>query len=252
MPLDPRLQAFERLLNIMDELREKCPWDQKQTLQSLRHLTIEEIYELSDALISDDSEEIRKELGDLFLHLVFYAKIGTEEKRFDLEGILNGICEKLIHRHPHIYGNSQADTEEEVLKNWQQLKLKEGNSSILSGVPKSLPSLDKAERIQSKVIDVGFVFETPQDALDKLTEELAEFLAAKTQEEKEEEFGDILFALVSFAKKEKINPSAALEKTNKKFIRRFQQLEILVKKDQLVLGDIKKETLLAYYKQTKS
>ena len=227
------LLAFNRLLDIMDDLREKCPWDRKQTLESLRHLTIEETYELSDAILENDLQEIKKELGDIMLHLVFYAKIGSETEDFDISDVLNGICEKLINRHPHIYGDVVVADEEEVKKNWEQLKLKEGNKSVLGGVPKSLPALVKAMRIQEKARGVGFDWEEKAQVWAKVEEEMQEFkehFNAETQEtidkeKAEAEFGDVLFSLVNYARFIDINPETALERTNKKFIKRFQYLE---------------------------
>ena len=227
-----QLMAFDRLLTIMDELREQCPWDRKQTLESLRHLTIEETYELSDAILENDLPEIKKELGDVLLHIVFYAKIASEnvetEKKFDIADVLTGICEKLISRHPHIYGDAKADTEEQVKQNWEKLKLKEGKKSVLEGVPKSLPALVKASRIQDKVKGVGFDWEEPHQVWDKVQEELQEFqdeVKAVHQDKIEAEFGDVLFSMINYARFLNVNPEDALERTNKKFIRRFMYLE---------------------------
>jgi len=233
-----QLMAFDRLLTIMDELREQCPWDRKQTMDSLRHLTIEETYELSDAILENDLPEIRKELGDLMLHMVFYARIASETNTFDIADVLTGICEKLISRHPHIYGDVKADTEEQVKQNWEQLKLKEGNKSVLSGVPGSLPALVKAMRIQEKARGAGFDWEEKEQVWEKVEEEMQEFKAEfnlngeHTQtnhvidkKKAEGEFGDLLFSLVNYARFIDINPETALERTNKKFIRRFQYLE---------------------------
>lgn len=225
--------AFSRLLDIMDDLREKCPWDKKQTFDSLRHLTIEETYELSDAILEKNPSEIKKELGDLMLHLVFYAKIGSETNDFDMQEILHGISEKLIVRHPHIYSDTVVENEEDVKKNWEQIKLKEGNKSVLGGVPKSLPALVKAMRIQEKARGVGFDWEEKAQVWAKVEEEMQEFkehFNAETQEtidkEKAEgEFGDLMFSLVNYARFIDINPETALERTNKKFIKRFQYLE---------------------------
>jgi XTP/dITP diphosphohydrolase len=224
-----QLQAFDRLLTIMDELREKCPWDKKQTLQSLRHLTIEETYELGDAILDNNLEEIKKELGDVLLHLVFYAKIGSETQAFDIADVCNAICEKLIHRHPHIYADVVVENEEEVKHNWEKLKLQEGRKSVLEGVPKSLPALVKASRIQEKVKAVGFDWEEPQQVWDKVQEELQELqveIEAGNQDKMEAEFGDVLFSMINYARFLNINPEDALERTNKKFIKRFQYLEI--------------------------
>ncbi|MBP9186397.1 MAG: nucleoside triphosphate pyrophosphohydrolase [Bacteroidia bacterium] len=224
-----KLDAFSRLLDVMDELREKCPWDKKQTNESLRHLTIEETYELSDAILKSDANEIKKELGDVLLHLVFYAKIGSENNQFDIADVCNSLCDKLIFRHPHIYGDVKAETAEQVKENWEQLKLKEGNKSVLSGVTKGTPSIVKALRMQEKAAQVGFDWPTPKEVWAKVDEELAELKvefeinsnAAKT----ENEFGDYLFSLINLARKFNINPDDALEKTNQKFIERFTYIE---------------------------
>ena len=223
-----QLKAFDRLLTIMDELREQCPWDKKQTMETLRHLTIEETYELGDAILDNDLEEIKKEIGDLMLHMVFYAKIGSEKKAFDIADVCNGICEKLIHRHPHIYGDVTVKDEAEVKRNWENLKLKEGRTSVLEGVPKSLPALVKASRIQEKVAGVGFDWEKPEQVWEKVEEELNEFKAEVDKgdtDAMEDEFGDVLFSMVNYARFLKINPENALERTNKKFSKRFQYLE---------------------------
>lgn len=224
----PQLEAFARLLDIMDDLRAKCPWDKKQTLESLRHLTIEETYELGDAILNNDLQEIKKELGDLLLHIVFYAKIGSETNDFDIADVCNEICDKLIHRHPHIYGDVIVADEEEVKQNWEKLKLKEGKKSVLEGVPKGLPALVKASRIQDKVKGVGFDWEEPHQVWDKVQEELRELqeeVASGNQDKMEAEFGDVLFSMINYARFLKINPEDALERTNKKFIKRFQYLE---------------------------
>lgn len=223
-----QLDAFNRLLDIMDDLREKCPWDKKQTLESLRHLTIEETYELGDAILDNNLPEIKKELGDLLLHIVFYAKIGSETKDFDMADVCNEICDKLIHRHPHIYSDTIVADEEEVKQNWEKLKLKEGKKSVLEGVPKSLPALVKASRIQDKVKGVGFDWEEPRQVWDKVQEELQELqveVEAKNQDKIEAEFGDVLFSMINYARFLNVNPEDALERTNKKFIKRFQYLE---------------------------
>ncbi|MDM1550944.1 nucleoside triphosphate pyrophosphohydrolase [Empedobacter falsenii] len=233
-----QLQAFERLLDIMDELREKCPWDRKQTMETLRTLSIEEIYELSDAIIEKDSDEIKKELGDVFLHLVFYSKIASEQNNFDVADVLNGICEKLIHRHPHIYGDVEANTEEKVLQNWEQIKLKEGNKSVLSGVPTSLPAMVKAYRIQDKVKGVGFEFENSDQVFDKIIEEINEFKEEQNPTDKEMEFGDILFSLINYGRFNGINSEDALERSNKKFITRFQKLEEITKENGQNIADL--------------
>ncbi|HLW41296.1 MAG TPA: nucleoside triphosphate pyrophosphohydrolase [Flavobacterium sp.] len=249
-----QLQAFERLLDIMDELREKCPWDKKQTFQSLKHLTIEEVYELNDAISENNPEEIKKELGDLLLHIVFYAKIGSEDHSFDIEDVCNGICEKLIVRHPHIYGDVEVEDEQAVKENWEKIKLKEGNKSVLSGVPKSLPAVIKAFRIQDKVKGVGFDWDDKKDVWNKVEEELAEFkaeVAANNQEKQEQEFGDVLFALINYARFCDINPEEALNKTNNKFIRRFTKMEELIKKDHKILGNLSLSELDVYWNSVK-
>ena len=223
-----QLQAFDRLLTIMDELRAQCPWDKKQTMQSLRHLTIEETYELGDAILENDLEEVKNELGDVLLHIVFYAKIGSETKDFDIADVCNSICEKLINRHPHIYGDVEVKDEEDVKRNWENIKLKEGKKSVLEGVPNGLPALVKANRIQDKVAGVGFDWEKPEQVWEKVEEELAEFqeeVKANNLENMEAEFGDVLFSMVNYARFLDINPENALERTNKKFIKRFQYLE---------------------------
>lgn len=223
-----QLEAFDRLLTIMDELREKCPWDKKQTLQSLRHLTIEETYELGDAILDNDLQEVKKELGDVLLHLVFYAKIGSETGDFDIADVTNSICEKLINRHPHIYGDVVVDNEEEVKQNWEKIKLQEGKKSVLEGVPVSLPALVKANRIQDKVAGVGFDWEEPGQVWAKVQEELTELqeeVQSGDADRMEAEFGDVLFSLVNYGRFLHINPENALERTNKKFLKRFQYLE---------------------------
>lgn len=225
---EEQLAAFSRLLDIMDDLREKCPWDKKQTLESLRHLTIEETYELGDAILDQDLNEVKKELGDLLLHIVFYSKIGSETGDFDIAEVANGICDKLINRHPHIYGDVVVNNEEEVKQNWEKLKLKEGKKSVLEGVPKSLPALVKASRIQDKVKGVGFDWEEPHQVWEKVQEELNELqveVLNQNQDKIEAEFGDVLFSMINYARFLKINPEDALERTNKKFIKRFQYLE---------------------------
>ncbi len=225
-----KLEAFSKLLDIMDDLREKCPWDKKQTLESLRPLTLEEVYELSDALIKEDLTEIKKELGDVLLHLVFYSKIGSEKGSFDIADVINSLNEKLIFRHPHIYGDTKVSSEEEVKQNWEKLKLKEGNRSVLSGVSKGIPSLVKAFRIQEKVKGIGFEFATADDAWEKVKEELLEYEREEDQKKKQNEFGDLLFSLVNYARISGINPDTALEGTNLKFISRFQKMEALATK----------------------
>ncbi|ARV11093.1 nucleoside triphosphate pyrophosphohydrolase [Gilvibacter sp. SZ-19] len=223
-----QLQALDRLLTIMDELREQCPWDKKQTMESLRHLTIEETYELGDAILDKDLDGVRGELGDLLLHIFFYAKIGSEKKAFDIADVAHAISEKLINRHPHIYGDIEVANEEEVKQNWEKLKLKEGKKSVLEGVPKSLPAMVKANRIQDKVAGVGFDWEAPHQVFEKLQEELEEFQHEVDKGDKvamEAEFGDVLFSMINYARFLKIDPESALERTNKKFSKRFQFLE---------------------------
>ena len=251
---EAKKEAFGRLLDIMDELREKCPWDKKQTMESLRHLTIEEMYELTDAILEGDIEEMKKEIGDIMLHKVFYAKIGSETKDFDIADSLNFICDKLIDRHPHIYGDVQVTDEDEVKSNWEKLKLKEGKKSVLEGVPTSLPSLVKASRIQDKARGVGFDWEKDEQVWEKVEEEMAEFkIEADSNSDKvEEEFGDLLFSLINFARFKDINPDDALEKTNKKFIKRFQYLEIESAKDGKVMGEMSLEEMDYYWEKAKS
>lgn len=257
--MEEKLKAFERLLNIMNDLREKCPWDRKQTMESLRHLTIEETYELSDSIIDGDLEEVKKELGDLFLHLVFYSKIGEEESAFDVADVLNGICEKLIHRHPHIYGDVEVADEEEVKSNWEKIKLKEGKGkkSVLEGVPRTLPALVKAIRIQDKARGVGFDWDEKEQVYQKVQEELAELkheeesAAEGNLEKVEAEFGDVLFSMINYARFIGINPEDALERTNKKFIKRFQFLERESKKDGKVLGEMSLEEMDHYWEKAK-
>lgn len=236
-----QLAAFDRLLTIMDELRTQCPWDKKQTMETLRPLTIEETYELADAILDQNLDEVEGELGDLLLHIVFYAKIGSEQGHFDISTVLNTICDKLIKRHPHIYGDVVVNNEAEVKQNWEKLKLKEGKASVLQGVPKSLPALVKATRIQEKVAGVGFDWEEPQQVFEKVEEELQEFNAevkAKNQRAIEAEFGDVLFSLINYARFLGVNPENALERTNKKFIKRFQYLEQQAKIKKRTLSDM--------------
>lgn len=229
---EQKLAAFDRLLTIMDELRLECPWDKKQTMQSLRHLTIEETYELGDAILENDLEEVKKELGDLLLHIVFYAKIGSETQDFDIADVANSISDKLISRHPHIYGDIDVTDAEEVARNWEKLKLKEGKKSVLEGVPKGLPAMVKANRVQDKVSGVGFDWEEPQQVFEKLQEELGELqheIQEDNQDKIEAEFGDVLFSMINYARFLKVDPESALERTNKKFIKRFQYLEAKAK-----------------------
>jgi len=249
-----QLEAFNRLLDIMDELREKCPWDKKQTLESLRHLTIEETYELADAILDNDLEEIKKELGDLLLHIVFYAKIGSEKKSFDIADVANSISDKLIDRHPHIYGDIEVKDEEEVQQNWEKLKLKEGKKSVLEGVPKSLPAMVKANRIQDKVSGVGFDWEEPHQVWEKVQEELGELneeIEKGNKERIESEFGDVLFSMVNYARFIDVNPENALEKTNKRFIHRFQYLEEVAKKQGKKIANMSLAEMNVFWNEAK-
>ena len=252
--MDKQLEAFQRLLNIMDDLRAQCPWDKKQTMQSLRHLTIEETYELGDAILDNNLQEVKKELGDLLLHIVFYAKIGSETGDFDIADVANGVCEKLIIRHPHIYGDVKVDNEEDVKRNWEKIKLKEGNKSVLGGVPKSLPALVKASRIQDKAAGVGFDWDNIDDVFAKVKEEIEE-LHAEVKAQKhtaiEAEFGDVLFSLINYARFLKVNPEDALERTNKKFIARFQYLEHEAAESGKSLRDMTLAEMEAYWQEAK-
>jgi tetrapyrrole methylase family protein / MazG family protein len=255
-----QLAAFDRLLTIMDELRAQCPWDKKQTTESLRHLTIEETFELSDAILQGDAEEIKKEVGDLLLHLVFYAKIGSEQGSYDIRTVIDSLCEKLIRRHPHIYGDTVAQDEEAVKQNWEKIKLTEkGNVSVLGGVPKSLPALIKAMRIQEKARGVGFDWEEPEQVWDKVKEEMGEFEAefqvgagSKIDQEKAAaEFGDLLFSLINYARFIDINPEEALERTNIKFISRFQYLEQAAKAAGKNLSEMSLAEMDVYWEEAK-
>jgi XTP/dITP diphosphohydrolase len=249
-----QLDAFSRLLDIMDELREKCPWDKKQTLESLRHLTIEETYELADAILNNDLQEIKKELGDVLLHIVFYSKIGSEQKAFDIADVANSISDKLIHRHPHIYGDVKVLNEEDVKRNWEELKLKEGKTSVLEGVPKSLPAVVKASRIQEKVAGVGFDWEKPEQVWEKVQEELSELneeIKTGNKENTEKEFGDVLFSMINYARFIGINPENALEKTNKKFINRFQYLEQAAKEEGKDITNMSLTEMDVYWEKSK-
>ena len=236
-----QLEAFGRLLDIMDDLREKCPWDRKQTMQTLRPLTIEELYELTDAILEEDYQEVKKELGDILLHIVFYAKIASETQLFDIEEVIDAICEKLIERHPHIYGNISVDNEEQVKQNWEKIKLQKGSKGVLSGVPKSLPSLVKAYRIQEKVAGVGFDWQYKEEVWEKFKEEVAE-LEKEVQQNNhalaEKEMGDVFFSLVNYARFLKINPENALSLTNEKFIQRFQYLESKAKEQGIEITEL--------------
>lgn len=252
-----KLEAFDRLLTVMDELRENCPWDKKQTWQSLRHLTIEETYELGDAILDDNVNEVKKELGDLMLHNVFYARIAAEQQWFDMADVLHAICDKLIERHPHIYGDVVAEDEATVKANWEKLKLKSGNKSVLEGVPKSLPALVKAIRIQDKARGVGFDWENKHQVFEKVEEELQELKTEVNSEEKnkeekiKEEFGDLLFSLVNYARFLNIDPEEALERTNKKFIKRFQYLEEAAARDGKKMGEMTLAEMDAYWNAAK-
>ena len=254
--IEAKLNAFQRLLEIMDELREKCPWDKKQTLDSLRYLTIEETYELCDAILDQSMDDIKGELGDLFLHLVFYSKIASETNEFDVADVLHGVCDKLIERHPHIYGDVEVADEEEVKANWEKIKLKNktGKRSVLGGVPKSLPAMVKATRIQEKARGVGFDWENQDQVWDKVNEELQEFKTEvdSDSEKKEEELGDVLFSLINYARFIGVNPENALEKTNKKFMQRFQYLEVESEKDGKELGTMTLEEMDTYWERAKS
>jgi XTP/dITP diphosphohydrolase len=247
-----QLKHFSDLLDIMEELRAKCPWDKVQTLESLRPLTLEEVYELSDALLKEDLKEIKKELGDVLLHLVFYSKIGEEKNAFDIGEVIKSLNEKLIFRHPHIYGELTVKDEEEVKQNWEKLKLKEGNKSVLGGVPKSLPSLIKAFRIQDKVKGIGFEFHNPEDAWKKVEEELEEFHAETELEKKEQELGDVFFSLINYARMNGLNADSALEKTNNKFLERFQLMEKMAAKKNENLSDLSLEQMDIYWEKAKT
>ena len=249
-----KAKAFIRLVEIMDRLREECPWDKKQTIDSLRYLTIEEMYELSDAILDKNMDEIKKELGDLMLHIVFYSRIASEKKHFDITDVLNSISDKLIHRHPHIYGDVVANDVKQVKENWEKLKLKEGKKSVLEGVPKSLPAIVKAYRIQEKVRGIGFDWQNKNQVWDKFQEEIEEFQREEEKndtEKMEEEFGDILFSLVNYSRFVNVNPEDALEKTNKKFIRRFQFMEQKIKEDGLDLSKLSFEQMNNFWDMAK-
>lgn len=254
--MEEKLKAFERLLNIMDELREKCPWDKKQTIDSLRYLTIEETYELTDAILEKDMDKIKKELGDILLHIVFYARIASETNKFNITDVMNSLCEKLIHRHPHIYGDVKVDNEEQVKENWEKLKMKEGGvKSVLGGVPGSLPAIVKASRIQEKARAVGFDWDNATQVWDKVNEELREFkteIDNKSSKERiEDELGDVFFSLINYARFIDVNPEDALEKTNKKFIKRFQYLESETAKAGKKLEDMTLEEMDEYWNKAK-
>lgn len=249
-----QLQAFDRLLTIMAELRAQCPWDKKQTMQTLRHLTIEETYELGDAILENDLEEVKKELGDLLLHIVFYAKIGSETRDFDIADVCNDICEKLINRHPHIYGDVNVENEEQVKQNWEAIKLKEGKKSVLEGVPNSLPALVKASRVQDKVAGLGFDWERPEQVFLKVQEELEELqdeVSKSDTDRIESEFGDVLFSMINYARFLKVNPENALERTNKKFIKRFQYLERKAEENGKSLKDMTLAEMDVFWEEAK-
>jgi len=253
---EEKLQAFRRLLEVMDELREKCPWDREQTLDSLRNLTIEETYELADAIMNQDLEEIRKELGDLMLHIVFYSKIGSEKGAFDIADVLNGICDKLVFRHPHVFGEQKVKDSGEVLQNWEELKMKEGNRSVLSGVPVSLPAMIKAHRIQDKVRAVGFDWDRREDVWDKVAEELQEVKYelgnGEEHDKMENEIGDLLFSVINAARLYHIEPETALERTNRKFMKRFKYLEKKAREMNRSLKDMSLEEMEAIWQDAKS
>jgi len=260
-PSDPRrktkLDAFDRLLTVMDELRINCPWDKKQTYESLRHLTIEEVYELGDAILTGDQDNIRKELGDVLLHIVFYSRIASETNHFDIADVINSVCEKLIFRHPHIYGDVKADTEEEVKRNWESLKKKEGQTLTLSGVPSSLPPMVKAMRIQEKARGAGFDWEEPAQVWEKVLEEINEFREITENGipdavEAEKELGDVFFSLVNYARFLKLNPDQALERTNLKFIKRFNYLEEKALSEGKVLSEMTLAEMDVYWNEAKS
>lgn len=251
--LQEKLDAFARLLKIMDELREQCPWDKKQTINSLRQLTIEETYELADAVLEENWSEIKGELGDLLLHISFYSKIASEQQQFDIADVLNAICDKLVYRHPHIYSNATAETEDEVKANWEKLKLKAGKKSVLEGVPKSLPAIVKATRVQEKVKGVGFDWDNKEQVWEKVKEELDELKVEidNNTEKIEDEFGDVLFSLINYARFVGVNPEAALERTNKKFIQRFQLMEQLMKAENVKFDDLNLEKMDTFWEKAK-
>lgn len=252
--MDKNLKAFENLLNIMNDLREKCPWDKKQTIQSLRKLTIEETYELADAILKEDWENIKEELGDIFLHLVFYAKIAQEQQRFDVAEVLDSVCQKLIFRHPHIYGDVKVENEDDVKRNWELLKLQEGKKSVLGGVPDALPPINKAQRIQEKAKNVGFEWENKFQVWAKVVEEIGELEEAEKSEnidKIEDEFGDVLFALINYARFLKIDAEEALERTNQKFIQRFNFMENYANSNNLALSNMSLEEMEALWVKAK-
>ena len=252
--IEEKLKSFERLLTIMDKLRAECPWDKKQTLESLRYLTIEETYELADAILEKDMDEIKGELGDLMLHMVFYSKIASETNHFDVADVLNTVCDKLVERHPHIYGDVVADTEEEVKENWEKIKLKKGKKSVLQGVPKSLPAMVKSTRIQEKARGVGFDWDNKEQVFEKVKEEFSELHEEVEKNDVaaiEDEFGDVLFSMINYARFIGVDPEMALERTNKKFIRRFQYLEAESKKDGKEMGEMTLDEMDEYWNKAK-
>lgn len=252
--MENKLKAFERLLNIMDELREQCPWDKKQTMDSLRYLTIEELYELSDAILDKDMDEIKQELGDILMHIVFYARIASEANKFDISDVINTVCDKLVFRHPHIYADVKVKNEVEVKKNWERLKLKEGKKSVLEGVPKSLPAIVKAFRIQEKVRGIGFDWDNKRQVWQKVLEEIEELKVEIKKGDSDRiasEFGDVLFALTNYSRFINVNPEDALERTNKRFMKRFQIMEKLINKDNLQLDQMSLKEMDEYWNQAK-
>ena len=253
--IEEKLKAFERLLTIMDELRIQCPWDKKQTMGSLRHLTVEEVYELTDAILDNDTEEVKKELGDILLHIVFYARIASETGSYDIADVINGVCEKLIHRHPHIYSDTVVKDDKEVSRNWEKLKLKEGKTSVLQGVPVSLPAVIKSMRIQEKARAAGFDWEHKEQVWEKVEEELNELkkeIDLDHKERTEAEFGDLMFSLINFARFKDINPEDALERTNRKFIRRFQYLEQSALQNNRKLSEMTLSEMDVYWNEAKA
>ena len=252
--MEKNKEAFERLLVIMDELRENCPWDKKQTMDTLRYLTIEELYELSDAILDKDMPEIKKELGDILLHIVFYSRIASETNDFDIADVINSVCDKLIHRHPHIYGDVKVSDEKEVKKNWEKLKLKEGKKSVLEGVPRSLPAIVKSFRIQEKVRGIGFDWDNKHQVWEKVLEEIDELkleVERGNKDKIESEFGDVLFALTNYSRFINVNPEDALERTNKRFIKRFQIMERLIEEEKLNLDLMNLKEMDIYWEQAK-
>ncbi len=252
--MQKKIEAFERLVTIMDELREQCPWDKKQTMDTLRYLTIEELYELSDAILDKDMKEIKKELGDILLHIVFYSRIASETNDFDIADVMNSVSDKLVHRHPHIYGSTKVKDDVEVKKNWERLKLKEGKKSVLEGVPRSLPAIVKSFRIQEKVRGIGFDWEDKSQVWSKVLEELEELKIEVEKGDKdriESEFGDVLFALTNYSRFIGVNPEDALERTNKRFIKRFQIMEEMIRKDGLDLSKMKLSHMDVFWEKAK-